>query len=66
MGGPMTVFPVLSLTATEVVFSNPDHDYPKRVIYRKQPDGSLFGRVEGRRKGKETSEDYPYRRVKCE
>ena len=66
MGGPVTVFPVLSLTATEVVFSNPEHDYPQRVIYRKQADGSLLGRTEGRQRGKETSEDFAYRRVKCE
>ena len=27
-------FPMLSLNAREVIFENPDHDFPQRIIYR--------------------------------
>ena len=37
---------------------NPEHDYPTTIIYRKQPDGSLFARVEGKQKGKLVGEDF--------
>ncbi len=32
--------------AEEAVFENLKHDFPKRIIYRKQKDGALFARVE--------------------
>jgi hypothetical protein len=28
-----TTFPLISVTDGEVVFENPDHDFPHRVIY---------------------------------
>ncbi len=60
-----TPFPLKSLTENEVVFENPSHDYPQRILYRK--DGaSLFARIEGSVKGKPRHEDYPYTRVRCE
>lgn len=60
-----TPFKLTKVSNTEAVFSS-DLEYPARVIYRRQKDGSLFGRTEGTEGGKEKSEDYPYRRVKCE
>lgn len=50
----------------EAVFENPQHDFPQRVIYRLQPDGSLFARVEATANGKTRGLDYPYKRAKCE
>jgi len=29
------------------MFENPAHDFPKRITYRLQPDGTLVTRVEG-------------------
>jgi len=66
LGGPATPFAATKVTDSEVVFSNPEHDYPTNIIYRKQPDGSLRARVEGTLKGKATSEDFPYHRAKCD
>lgn len=60
-----TLFPLLKMSATEVVFENPTHDFPQRVIYRQQ-DGGLFARIEGTDKGKERHQDFPYKRVSCE
>ena len=43
---PQTDFKLTDLSGQEVVFENPGHDYPKRVIYRKNPDGSLVASVD--------------------
>jgi hypothetical protein len=66
LGGPVTVFPVATISATEVVFSNPEHDFPQRIIYRALPDGNLFARVEGRLKGKDLAQEYLYQRGNCQ
>src|SRR5687768_6434924 len=50
--------------AREVVFANPAHDFPQRVIYRMRGD-MLVGRVEGSENGKERSTEFPMRRVAC-
>ena len=44
---PGTDFKLTRLTATEAVFENPAHDFPKRIIYRKAGDGSLVATVDG-------------------
>jgi len=59
-----TAFRLTSLSADGAVFTS-DLEYPKRLVYRKLPDGSLFARTEGTQNGKEKSEPYPYRRVTC-
>ncbi|HKB68908.1 MAG TPA: DUF6265 family protein [Pyrinomonadaceae bacterium] len=42
---PQTDFKLTRVTGQEVIFENPTHDYPKRVIYRKKPDGSLVASI---------------------
>lgn len=59
-------FKLMKLENKEAVFENPQHDFPQRVIYRLQPDGSLFARVEATTNGKTRGLDYPYKRAKCE
>jgi hypothetical protein len=44
----------------ELVFENPEHDFPKRIIYRKTPEG-VTARVEAGPKGFE----FAYKRVAC-
>jgi hypothetical protein len=48
------------------VFENTAHDFPQRVIYRQNKDGSFTGRIEGKNNGKEMGFDYPMKRTKCE
>lgn len=48
------------------VFENPEHDFPQRIIYRLNADGSLAARIEGKKDGKEGGVDFPMKRVKCE
>lgn len=49
----------------EAVFENPAHDFPQRVIYRRQGDHRLAARIEGRRGGVQRGIDFPLRRVAC-
>jgi hypothetical protein len=65
-GQPEATFKMIKGSADEVIFENPQHDFPQRVIYRLQGDGSLLGRIEGVSKGKEKSVDFPMTRARCE
>ena len=49
-----------------IVFANPQHDFPQRVIYRKRGADSLIARVEGTIGGNARGMDFPYRRVSCD
>lgn len=44
---PATDFKLTHMSSQEVIFENPDHDFPKRVIYRRNSDGSLTASVDG-------------------
>lgn len=65
-GQPEGSFKLIKLQNKEVVFENPEHDFPQRVIYRLQSDGSLLARIEGTFKGKERGIDYPLTRARCD
>ena len=65
VGGEAVRFPVQSLTGTEVVFENPKHELPRRIIYRAQGKNGLVGRIEGTAGGKAVSEEFPMKRVAC-
>jgi len=58
---PGTDFKLTRASATEAVFENPEHDFPKRIIYRKTEDG-LTARIDGGEGTKSMS--FAYRRVK--
>lgn len=44
---PGTDFRLTALSATEAIFENPAHDFPKRLVYRRNADGSLTARADG-------------------
>lgn len=44
---PQTDFKLTRLAPQEAIFENPAHDYPKRVMYRKNSDGSLVASIDG-------------------
>jgi len=44
---PGTDFKLTKSSATEAVFENPQHDFPKRIIYRKTADDSLTASIDG-------------------
>ncbi len=45
-GAPATPFLLRSLEARKVVFENPEHDFPQRILYWLDDDGALHARVE--------------------
>jgi hypothetical protein len=44
---PGTDFKLTKASGTEAVFENPQHDFPKRIIYRKNGDDSLTASIDG-------------------
>lgn len=44
---PGTDFKLTRLTAQEAVFENPQHDFPKRIIYRKTAADTLTASIDG-------------------
>ncbi|MGB5815735.1 MAG: DUF6265 family protein [Thermoanaerobaculia bacterium] len=64
-GQSEAAFSLVGLSADEVVFENPDHDFPQRIIYRLKGD-DLEGRIEGKVKGELKGVDFPLKRVDCE
>jgi hypothetical protein len=44
---PGTDFKLTRSSATEAVFENPQHDFPKRIIYRKTGDDALTASIDG-------------------
>jgi hypothetical protein len=65
-GQNTTGFALVSVNEKEVIFENPDHDYPQRIIYRLLTDDQLLGRVEGTINGKERAIDFPMKKTDCE
>lgn len=65
-GKPPTLFPVLRFTPSEVVFENPGHDFPQRVIYRQDAPDHLRARIEGMSRGAARGIEYPMSKVACE
>lgn len=61
-----TIFKLIKASGGELVFENLEHDFPQRIIYRKDGADSLFARIEGTRNGELRGMDFPKKRVKCD
>ncbi len=59
-------FGLIRMSADEAVFENLGRRFPQRIVYRREPNGSLFARIEGTENGKTRSEDFPMQRTRCE
>lgn len=64
VGQSAASFPLVRLSGQEAVFENPQHDFPQRVIYRRDGD-RLTGRIEGRIGGEAKEIDFPMERRPC-
>ena len=62
-GRPATSFALKSIDDSRVVFENPKHDFPQRIIYWRKGE-ELCGRVEGTIGGKSESEEWCWTRMK--
>ncbi|HEY5610797.1 MAG TPA: DUF6265 family protein [Thermoanaerobaculia bacterium] len=58
-------FLLAKLEGTRAIFENLDHDFPQRILYALNEDGSLVGRIEGNVNGTEKAIDYPMARATC-
>lgn len=61
-GAPVTEFEMTSREGQRVVFSNPAHDFPQRVIYERAGE-TLHARIEGQMQGREEGMDWNFRRL---
>jgi hypothetical protein len=64
-GQTPTEFTAASVGDTLVVFENPQHDFPQRVIYRKRGADSLIARIEGTTGATARGIDFPYVKARC-
>lgn len=55
-------FPIKTVTDNEVVFENLAHDFPQRIIYRRQGKDTVLARIEGVNQGKTVGQDFAYKR----
>jgi hypothetical protein len=63
-GQPEAVFTATAATASDVVFENPAHDFPKKIIYTRKSD-ALVASIEGPMNGKTRRIDFSYKQVPC-
>jgi hypothetical protein len=63
-GQPAATFTAARASASEVVFENASHDFPQRVIYRRDGD-RLLAAVEGAMNGQARRIEYPYAKGSC-
>ncbi len=60
-----TSFRLMRSEKNQVVFENPNHDFPQRIIYKLSAPDKLDARIEGTMKGKFSGIDFPYKRANC-
>ena len=60
---PATTFTMTKISDRAVVFANPEHDYPQRIIYRRNDNGSLTARIEGTQNGRPRSAEWEWKRI---
>lgn len=58
-------FDMIDFSATRVVFENPEHDFPQRIMYELKDQEHLLGRIEGHSGGEEVAVDFPMTRIAC-
>ena len=61
---PEATFTAARATANEVVFENPAHDFPNRIIYKRDGD-ALTASIEGPMQGQNRRIDFPYKKGAC-
>jgi hypothetical protein len=58
-------FPAEKVDARGVIFHNPAHDFPQRVIYESPDPDTLDARIEGQRNGQLRVIRFPMKRAPC-
>ena len=63
-GQPTATFLSTRISASELIFENPAHDFPQQIGYRLDGD-ALLAWISGVGDGKTQRVEFPYRRVRC-
>jgi hypothetical protein len=61
---PEATFTASRASANEVIFENPAHDFPKRIIYKRDGD-TLTAAIEGTMNGQNRRIEFPYKKAAC-
>jgi hypothetical protein len=64
-GQAEAVFTSTRVTPDEIVFDNPQHDFPTKVTYRRKGTDALVAAVSGEINGAARTLEFPYRAVSC-
>ena len=59
-----TEFKLTKKSATEVVFENPEHDFPQIIRYRLGSDGGLTAEIEGMQGDRRAKQAFPFKPIK--
>ena len=62
-GRPATDFKLSSFDGSTAIFENPQHDFPKRILYTRNPDGSLTARIDAGKGVSQGAMDFPFKRM---
>lgn len=46
----------------EIVFENPEHDFPTKIVYKKITNDLMMATVSGMKDGKQIDDEYPFKR----
>lgn len=55
-------FQLTQQTAKQLVFENPKHDFPQKIVYKQITADSLVATISGTQQGKSGSESYPMKK----
>lgn len=61
---PEAIFTSTSITANQVIFENPAHDFPKKIVYTRAGD-TLTAAIEGPMGGQPRKIEFPYKKTGC-
>jgi uncharacterized protein DUF6265 len=61
-GQPPTPFRAIEQKEKRIVFENPEHDFPQRILYWMDGD-SLHARIEGKENGKDAGMEWAWKRL---
>jgi hypothetical protein len=64
-GQSEAVFTSTRILPDELVFENPRHDFPTKIVYQKQGDDGLLAIVSGTIRNETRSVEFRYRAVPC-
>lgn len=65
-GQATATFAMVEVSASHAVFEHAAHDFPQRVIYRRDGEAILNARIEGTVNGKAKGIDFPMQRTRCD